>query len=341
MSPTDFYNIIYSLPRGQSGFPTKKAMSEATGLNIWNVKLFLKGLVKSGKIRMEGNWYKFNNIKIDNGFPIEITDEQAKDYIDHVIEENKHDSVEVYPIKNKDHSINVLRYTMLGLGLISASLLIYYISIYAKENLSNVLAYIRSVIIVLFSFTSFQAIILLFQRVKNILHYIGCVLFSIFWLVVVLFSMISTIAGQFQLFSIKEENSSIRNIEYSDSILREKELINSRNILLNQINPYLVKLNTELDDKQLSDIQYRITIYNKAVQKIDDELKIIRDNKVKLSNGKVIEQNYSFYVWLSGILKISSNSLQLFLYILPALFLDLIGPISFSIFLFLRRENES
>jgi hypothetical protein len=69
-------------------------MSEATGLNIWNVKLFLKGLVKSGKVRMEGNWYKFNKTKIDNGFPIEVTDEQAKDYLDHITEENKHDSIE-------------------------------------------------------------------------------------------------------------------------------------------------------------------------------------------------------------------------------------------------------
>jgi hypothetical protein len=194
MSPTDFYNIIYALPRGQSGFPTKKAMSEATGLNIWNVKLFLKGLVKSGKIRMEGNWYKFNNIKIDNGFPIEVTDEQAKDYLDYITEENKHDSIEAdlylpkiampKRFQNKLESFSILRWVMLAIGIISAGLLIYYISIYAKENLSNTLAYIRSIVIVTFSFTSFQAIIILFRQAKNIISYIGIILLCIFgyWL---------------------------------------------------------------------------------------------------------------------------------------------------------------
>jgi len=110
--------------------------------------------------------------------------------------------------------------------------------------------------------------------------------------------------------------------------------------LVQQINPYLKQLNDELDDIKLKDIQYRITIYNKAIQKIDDELKVIRDKKVKLSDGKQIEQNSNFYTWLSGITKWSANSIQLFLYILPALFLDLIGPISFSIFLFLRRKED-
>jgi hypothetical protein len=364
MSPIDFYNIIYALPVGQSGFPTKKAMSEATGLNIWNVKLFLKKLIDSGKIRMEGNWYKFNEKpyhldSIMRGLSemkahqedtlelkettIEVTDEQAKDYIEAITEENKHDSIEAYPIKNKVESkldqFTILRWVMLSIGIISAGLLIYYISIYAKENLSNTLAYIRSIVIVTFSFTSFQAIIILFRQVKNIIGYIGIVLLCIFWLLVVTFSMLSTIAGQFQLFSGKQDVITISSTEYNDTIIREKELLNNRNIILNQINPYLKQLST-VDDKQLADVQYRITLYNRAIQKIDDELKIIRDKKVQLSNSKVIEQNNSFYSWLSGILKISSNSLQLFLYILPALFLDLIGPISFSIFLFLGRKKE-
>jgi hypothetical protein len=236
-------------------------------------------------------------------------------------------------------SFSILRWVMLLVGIISAGLLIYYISIYAKENLSNILAYIRSIVIVTFSFTSFQAIIILFKQVKNIIGYIGIILLCIFWLLVVTFSMISTIAGQFQLFSGKQDVIAVSSTEYNDTTIREKELLNNRNIILNQINPYLKQLNT-VDDKQLADIQYRITLYNRAIQKIDDELKIIRDKKVQLSNGKVIEQNNSFYSWLSGILKISSNSLQLFLYILPALFLDLIGPISFSIFLFLRRKED-
>jgi hypothetical protein len=154
-----------------------------------------------------------------------------------------------------------------------------------------------------------------------------------------MFSMISTIAGQFQLFSGKQDVIAVSSTEYNDTIVREKELLNNRNIILNQINPYLKQLSIETDNNKLSDIQYRITLYNRAIQKIDDELKIIRDKKVKLSNGKVIEQNNGFYSWLSSILKISSNNLQLFLYILPALFLDLIGPISFSIFLFLKKND--
>ena len=76
------------------------------------------------------------------------------------------------------------------------------------------------------------------------------------------------------------------------------------------------------------------------MQKIDDELKVVRGKKVELSNGEEIQQNNNFYLWLSGIVKWSADSIQLFLYILPALFLDLIGPISFSIFLFMKKKEE-
>lgn len=290
----------------------------------------------------------------------ELTDKQAKDYISEITESNKHElnifdneiaptladkiddallgNLTVIPIKQNSYTL--LRWIMLFIGIISAGLLIYYISIYAKENLSDILAYIRSIVIVTFSFTSFQAIIILFRKTKSIIGYIGISLLFIFWLAVVIFSMISTIAGQFTLFSGKQENIVISSTEYNDTIAREKELINNRNILLNQINPYLLKLNTELDENKLSDIQYRITLYNKAMQKIDDELKGIRDKKVQLSTGKEIKQNNNFYDWLSKIIKWSSDSLQLFLYILPALFLDLIGPISFSMFLFLEKKKE-
>ena len=354
--------ILHTIPVKPGRFPKIEEISVKLNLPKYKASKILKELNELGMLSRTGNWYNFIN-------PIEVSEEQAKDYIDAITEENKHDSIEtgaikqltlegttfpnlenkindklygdieVIPIKQKVESFNILRWLMLGIGIISAALLVYYISIYARENLSNVLAYIRSIIIVLFSFTSFQAIIILSKRVKNIFGYIGIVLFFMFWLMIVTFSMISTIAGQFQLFSGKQENINISSTEYNDTIVREKELLNNRNILLNQINPYLKQLNT-VDEKQLSDVQYRITLYNKAVQKIDDELKVIRDKKVSLSNGKVIEQNHNFYSWLSGIIKWSSDSIQLFLYILPALFLDLIGPISFSIFLFMKKKEE-
>jgi len=340
MSPSEFLTIIQSLPRSQSGFPTKDSISKATKLNPYTVKTMLGGLVNNGKLRMEGNWYKFNEI--------EITEKQTQDYIEAITEENKPtiDELSIPNIKmpkrfqTKIDSFTILRYSMLILGIISASLLVYYISIYAKENLTNTLAYIRSIVIVVFSFTSFQVIIVLSKQAKNIIGYIGIVLFCMFWLLVVIFSMLSTVAGQFQLFSGKQNVIIISSTEYNDTITRENELINNRNIILNQINPYLKQLSTELNEKQLSDVQYRITLYNRAVQKIDDEIKIIRERKAQLSNGKNIEQNNSFYTWLSGIIKWPSNNIQLFLYILPALFLDLIGPISFSIFLFLRRKDD-
>ena len=345
--------ILHTIPVKPGRFPKIEEISVKLNLPKYKASKVLKELNELGMLSRTGNWYNFIN-------PIEVSEEQAKDYIDAITEENKHDSIEVIPldkrieqykeekelgdievipIKQKIESFTLLRWLMLGVGIISAGLLIYYISIYAKENLSNILAYIRSIIIVLFSFTSFQAIIILSKRVKNIFGYIGIILFFMFWLMIVTFSMISTIAGQFQLFSGKQENINISSTEYNDTIVREKELLNNRNILLNQINPYLKQLNT-VDEKQLSDVQYRITLYNKAVQKIDDELKVIRDKKVSLSNGKVIEQNHNFYSWLSGIIKWSSDSIQLFLYILPALFLDLIGPISFSIFLFMKKKEE-
>jgi hypothetical protein len=116
MSPSDFFTIIQSLPKGQSGFPTKDNIAKATKLNPYNVKLMLGGLVNNGKLRMEGNWYKFNEEtlleKYDKKFGddfvdktikdhFKITDSQAQDYIEAITEENKHDSIEGGIIANR------------------------------------------------------------------------------------------------------------------------------------------------------------------------------------------------------------------------------------------------
>lgn len=86
--------IIKSLPLSQSRFPKIEDIAKKLNLPKYKTTKLLNELVDLGMLSRTGNWYNFIQ---DNW---EVTEKQAKDYIDAIKESNKKDCYEVGGIIN-------------------------------------------------------------------------------------------------------------------------------------------------------------------------------------------------------------------------------------------------
>lgn len=385
MSPTDFYNIIYALPRGQSGFPTKKVMSEATKLNIYTVKTMLGGLVNSGKIRMEGNWYKFNeetllekcdkafsndmvdktikdHFKIDNGFPIEVTDEQAKDYIEAITEENKHDSVEAdlylpkvkmpKRFQNKLESFTILRWVMLLVGISSSVMSAYYTQIWQHETLSIFWSWFLSLIMIIFSSAAFLTLIgLLSKSIESRFStWLLSGIFFILWIICLIYSIQVTVAGRFAQY---QEIVSKNKIETVNQVKSNNILSSIESLKLDKINN---QKQLDILLKQYDFAQVDMQIKGTSIQSIKNDIEKIKNVLMDI-NGKLESKNseyektigntttnneskFGFYDWAAKIYKTDRGNVEWIMLLFPSLFLDIASPIALAVFMFLGRKKE-
>jgi hypothetical protein len=386
MSPAEFLSIIKVLPKTQAGFPSKKAIAAATGLNVYTVKTMLGGLVKNGKLRMEGNWYKFNeemllekydkafsndvvdktikdHFKIDNGFPIEITDEQAKDYMDHITEENKHDSIEAPSIMlNKisikpDNAFTILRYLLLIIGSGAMIMSAYYTQIWLNENLNTFLSWFLSILMISFSSIAFLTLIALIKGSisRHWSRWIIALLFFILWIITTIFSISSTIAGQYNRYMTIRNNISIEQTE--NTLLQNKLVLlkenrfdaeTRRNDLRKRLNTLLLQADTiqlgiEVKGETWMSIQSRILSTNEIIKELDSKIEQYRIDEVKILERSPIisnETTYAFYTWIAKVFSKDKEMIQFWMMIFPSLFLDILSPAALSVFMFLGKKKE-
>ncbi|MFX0141036.1 MAG: hypothetical protein ACFFDN_45780, partial [Candidatus Hodarchaeota archaeon] len=133
--------------------------------------------------------------------------------------------------KKNDIVLIVLRILMIIIGIGAIILSTYYTSIWLFSFLPGYLAILLSSIMVAFSVAAFECMIIFKENKQRIL----IVIFSIIWLIVLCFSMISTVAGQYNArMKTEVDNFSKKSEEiHSSSIL--KSYINDEEEILNQM----------------------------------------------------------------------------------------------------------
>lgn len=89
-------NILHSIPTKAGWFPKIEDIAKRLKLPKYKASRMLKELNELGMLSRTGNWYSF--------IEPEVSEEQAKDYISAITEENKHDSIEAesFPQKWKE-----------------------------------------------------------------------------------------------------------------------------------------------------------------------------------------------------------------------------------------------
>lgn len=260
----------------------------------------------------------------------------------------------------KDIILLSIKIIMLFIGIGAVSLSIYYTGIWLCEFLPFVLAYLLSLIMVAFSVVAFEVIIILWNNKQHSIVF----LFSFLWFIVLLFSMTSTVAGQYNQRIKNEKTEIIQNVGiinkknlYNIYEEEEKEILISIDRKEKELKPFMSILEgfesiEDIDVNERSQYVYwenyeKIKRINNEIEKLRNDLKIIRENKkIFLENedeAGVIKETVieyaSFYVWLSGIFGVEARFIEFWLSVFPAIFIDIIAPLSIAISMFLRRKE--
>jgi hypothetical protein len=254
--------------------------------------------------------------------------------------------------------IVIIRIIMAIVGTGATFMSIYYTNKWLADFLPAALSLLLSTIMILFSISAFETIVIFVRRRA---YYIIAV-FSILWLIVLTFSMVSTIAGQYnsRIDSVilwTEENSDTihqklildsYNSSEAEILLRiddKRKELNSLQIILSEFDT----LEERKEDwrfywstkNQMDDV-------NSHLEKLREELNAERRRKVELLesqteaglvNETTIEVK-SFYAWLSEIVRGNPQMIEFWLSVFPAVFIDLISPLALAVAMFLKRKEE-
>ena len=256
-------------------------------------------------------------------------------------------------LKTNDYIITFLRISMLLVGLGAAGYSVYFTGIFLFETFNNIWgAMFFSFILVVFSVGAFEAIIIF----KSNKQYGLIFIFSFVWLLATVFSMGSTVIGQY---NARAENFN-REIEATKTNTQEKltfEILleEEKTLILSiaerkQVYMDLQSLFGTLTKEEKKNWFYWDT-YNKMIaeekkiSELSDNLDQIRkDKKEFLAAGKTIEETeqkeVNFYTWIESVLGWKADIVAFVLSIFPAVFIDIIAPLALAVSMFLRRKES-
>jgi len=299
------------------------------------------------KIREQDMFEQFN-------FPMKPKD-QTKKKIKAMTEEEKGTDLKAVLIILK----TIL--TLCGLGATAMSS--YYSYAWFIDRLNNPFAFIATGIFILFMVACFEVAGIL---IKYGYVFLG-VTFYILWFCFVLFSMTTTIGGQYN--RLIEDNRTMRESRKKDSgimwnyLQMNKDLdklISDKTERDKQISDYTKTLN-ELDKIQstMSFEEYedrRIKISNDknwserksagfddSIQKKRDEIKgYVSSHEGYDFSGTEEQDPPDFYLWLSNVFrgKVRVEDIQFWTSAIPALFYDIVSPLSFYVVFFVNGRRK-
>lgn len=325
-------------------FPKLEWIGKWTGLSHYKTVQALRILEAEGFLNRKYNQYKLNPISVD--IPKQ--------------------SIEI-PIQSKENRSDILliviRITMAIIGMGASWLSMHYTRVWLLEFLPDSLATMLSTIMILFSVASFETL-LIFWANRKILP---IVIFSFVWIIVLIFSMMSTIAGQYNIRITKREEITMERTEVIHTRLtlelydsEEEELAESLTEKRIELRASQV-LYAQFDTLEKRKEDWRFYWNTKKamddatlrIENLQAQLKEVREKKRQLleqsqQSAGVVEETdelvyASFYVWLGEVLKARPMMVQFWLSIFPALFIDIIAPLSVGVSLFLSywRKEEN
>jgi hypothetical protein len=256
-----------------------------------------------------------------------------------------------------------------GMGVIgigAAIISTYYTTIWLLEFLPLSFSLLLSGIMIGFSVSAFETVILFFtgQVTKNKYAKVSIATGFIFlWIIVSAFSIVSTIAGQYNkhVSNLRDKSKEVSSTAGADwNIIQEKE-----SDLKARINEYRKqmktydKLSSEMEsiesrttnENTWNENQWRTRKSQENIERLSEELNKVRDEKRVLLNknretGVVLTDKSkakdipNFYGWLAGVLSMNEDLVQFFLSLFPAVFCDIVAPVGIALSLFLRNKYK-
>ena len=243
---------------------------------------------------------------------------------------------------SRNWPITIIRAAMVVVSIGSLYMSIYYSYQWLIEFLTPFRSGVLAIIMVLYLALSVQVSGLLLQRRQWV--YMGAVVSTA--IVVFVFSVISTIAGQYNATAAVEEEQVSFQISTIDTQIEDVRL------RMEQKNREIAVLQNLLEEFDSLEVRterwtYYITTRN-DLQRLNDEFEELRselNTRIEEQRDTVQEagaqaaQVGSFYQFLSELTGGTVWVVRFLLSIAPALFIDIVGPIALAIALFLKGEE--
>ncbi len=188
-------------------------------------------------------------------------------------------------------------------------------------------------------------------------RYIAGTFVLLLWVLITSYSMISTIAGQYEQLSYIEttkiETGRKDATHYSDqleSIEEEINLIEEETILYKEELATLVRRSSTIEsiedrakyrtttywtEKRTDEIREKISANNEQIKTLIKEKKNIKKQDY---SGFTVESG-TVYNYFNRIIGIDPLLIQFILALFPSIFIDIISPVSLAIFLYRKREK--
>lgn len=343
----DMIQKVYSYCRNyfinKNSFPSYNNIMSSTNLNYQKVKGILNLLVSHKYIKYRNTKYYFPEQKI-----------KFKKKKEKPTPETHQEHPQRHSKTALDLNILLLKVLIGIVGILATILSIYYTFIWFLDKAPIIIGFIISFTMVGFSVSAFEFIIYF----KNNKNYFVSFIISILWIIVLVFSMSSTIAGQYNQYREKQIKYEIENTDntylyYQELLSQEESIKTDINDKLQERKRYLgilQEFNTaELMKENKKQVQqYRNSIYyiDKDIKQLkSDLLKVQEEKKKMLSDNKTIKntEKEDFYVWssriISKVIKISPFIIQFYLNLFPAIFIDIIAPLSFALIIFFKKKE--
>lgn len=188
------------------------------------------------------------------------------------------------------------------------------------------------------------------KRIKNAITKLKVhgYLILVGWLVLVSFSIVSTVGGQYnQLAKIKidtvdkvNDTSSIRDLEdmialeneSKESYLKELEAIEKRmNTVDTMYESASFRTATGKTEKRADTIRKELKTIKSNIKNYKMQIMRIKENATDITNGNV-------YKYFERIVKVPGFLIQFFLSFFPSIVLDFFAPVSFAMVIYRRRK---
>lgn len=225
---------------------------------------------------------------------------------------------------------------------------IYFTYLWFNRMFDQFRSILWSLFIVFSSLIAFQVGLWL-KKAKNKLYF----LFFFLWIGIISLSIFTGISGQLNLEIDKkikkQETTIIDNSKvllfkgYSDRIQSLKEDLisvrNERDKLMEFLNSIV---DFEKERKTYNDLNYRIYLKKQYIEDLKNNL-----NELELKKEELLKENVNidkvqqidFFDWLESILKIKADIIKFVIYLILAIFADLIPPVNFSFVLFYKNKE--
>jgi len=254
----------------------------------------------------------------------------------------------------------VIRIVMAVIGMGASYMSMYYTRLWLLEFLPPSLATLLSTIMILFSVASFEALLIFWANKKMF----PIVIFSVVWSVVLIFSMVSTVAGQYNSRIVRREEITeerieithtrltlesyeTEEVELTESLAEKRVELKASSILYSQFDT----LEKRKDDwrfywntkKAMDDSTAKIEEIQTRLQEIRERKRqLIEENRKSAGITEETDRLVydSFYVWIGEVLRAKPMMVQFWLSIFPAIFIDIIAPLALAVSLFLNKWRE-